>query len=164
MNKYLLIGIVAILVIAGGWWYFNQSNISILSQEQISTQENNDNTAQPTESTPAQTSPVTDGYLNAVPASGYAPFTTEFTARVSVLHSQPGNVVLFFGDGTSTVIRRVEPDGFIDSKTHTYAQAGEYDVMLVFTSESNVDADIQVMKDPNYYKNIIVKKIRVSVQ
>ena len=28
MHKYLLIGIVAILLIAGGWWYFNRSSTS----------------------------------------------------------------------------------------------------------------------------------------
>src|SRR3972149_6705416 len=28
MNKYLLVEIVAILIIAGGWWYMNKSNTS----------------------------------------------------------------------------------------------------------------------------------------
>lgn len=32
MNKYLLIGISAILVIIGGWWYFNQSSTSATSE------------------------------------------------------------------------------------------------------------------------------------
>lgn len=31
MNKYILVGVVAILVIAGGWWYFSQSNMSAAS-------------------------------------------------------------------------------------------------------------------------------------
>lgn len=32
MNKYLIIGAVVVLAIAGGWWYLNQSNISATSK------------------------------------------------------------------------------------------------------------------------------------
>ncbi len=32
MNKYLVIGIVAILIIAGGWWYFNQAGAPTTSE------------------------------------------------------------------------------------------------------------------------------------
>lgn len=151
-------------MVIGGWWYFTQLNILEPFQSQIPAQQNSNDTTQPAENTSTQTSPVTHGYLVAIPPAGNAPFTTEFTARVTVRHPQPGSPILFFGDGTSEVVRRVEPDAFSNSFIHTYAQAGEYDAILVFTSESNVDADIQVMKNPNYYKNIIVKKIRVSVQ
>lgn len=41
MNKYLLVGILAILVIAGGWRYLNQSNVPSASETaQFPTQEN----------------------------------------------------------------------------------------------------------------------------
>lgn len=32
MNKYLIIGVVAVVVIAGGWWYLNQPNTTTVSE------------------------------------------------------------------------------------------------------------------------------------
>lgn len=52
MNKYLLVGIVSILIIAGGWWYLNQSSTSsTLDTTQLPVQQNpttgsNSNTTQ----------------------------------------------------------------------------------------------------------------------
>ena len=52
---------------------------------------------------------------------------------------------------------------FKEEGSHTYTKAGEYDATLVLASVSNVDSDIEVMKNPNYYKNVVVKKIHISV-
>ena len=32
MNKYLLVGVVALLIIAGGWWYLNQSSAPLATE------------------------------------------------------------------------------------------------------------------------------------
>ncbi len=66
MNKYLLIGVVAILVVAGGWWYFNQSSVPATSETaqlptDQTTQQNTNTGAQPvTNNQPSQTQPVTN--------------------------------------------------------------------------------------------------------
>lgn len=127
---------VAILIIAGGWWYLNQPATVI----------------------------YTSANLSATPTTGVAPLVVSFDGRIDVPTNHRGSAVIFFGDGVSDVMFRSGLSLFNEQWTHTYAVAGEYDAVLVLTSETDVDADIQVMKNPNYYKNTVVKKVRVKVE
>ena len=44
MNKYLIIGVAAVFIIAGGWWYFNQSSVPATPE---TAQQNTNTEAQP---------------------------------------------------------------------------------------------------------------------
>lgn len=107
--------------------------------------------------------PYTSADLTASFVSGVNSLSVNFSGRIEVPHNQRGSAILFFGDGSSDVMFRSDPILFKEEWAHTYSNPGDYEVTLVLTSVSNVDGDIQVMKDPNYSKNMVVKKIRVKV-
>jgi PKD repeat protein len=102
--------------------------------------------------------------LSASPTEGGAPLTVTFNARVEVPADTRGNTLIFFGDGVSDIVGRRSQTVFSDSWTHTYTKGGEYTVSLVRTTESNVDADISVLMSPIYFKNTILKELRIKVQ
>lgn len=95
--------------------------------------------------------------------SGSAPLTVRIEADIKVSPTNSGSAVIFFGDGTSDVISRSGPETYQEEWTHTYPKAGAYDVVLVLSSVANVDNDIQVMKDPAYAKNQVVKKAHIDL-
>ncbi|MHB1087119.1 MAG: hypothetical protein ACYCZ0_05220 [Minisyncoccota bacterium] len=133
MNKYLVVGMVAILVIAGAWWYLNQSHTlansttDVPSTQQIAetvTKQQNANTSQV---------PSSSGTLSASPSSGTAPLIVTFSIQPSA-----GGQSIDFGDG-SNPCSPLTP-GFTSDEggcnapaypqtfTHTYETAGTYKV------------------------------------
>ncbi len=111
------------------------------------------------------TSPITSYTANFVvtPMSGSAPLTVNFKGRIDVPTNQSGRAIIFFGDGVSDLVFRFGPTLFTEDWTHTYNKPGEYDAYLVLSSVSDIDRDIEALRNPHYYKNTIVKKIRISV-
>lgn len=79
MNKYLLIGVAAILIVGGGWWYLNQSSAPATSETaQLLTTQQNTNTGSkapvpqpsPATSQPATTRTYTGaGFEATIPSS-----------------------------------------------------------------------------------------------
>lgn len=175
VNAGILIAIVLGLIVVGGGAYYiiqpqspspNPSENSLDTLPTASTQTTGTTTTNP-EPTQQATQPVSIAYTSinftASPISGSAPLATNFSGSIGVPDNQPGSAVIFFGDGVSDVMFRSGPSLFNEEWSHTYLKPGEYDAVLVLTSVSNVDTDIEVMQDPDYYKNVIVKRIRVSV-
>lgn len=90
MNKYLLVGVVALLIIAGGWWYLNQSSVPSTSETtQLPTLQETANTQTQTATKPS--APVTpqsqnsSGTLFSHPTDGYrfSYDSTKLEARTS---------------------------------------------------------------------------------
>lgn len=61
MNKYLLIGVVAILIVAGGWLYLNQSNVPVT---QLPVEQQDVNTSPATTQTQPTAGAATKTYTN----------------------------------------------------------------------------------------------------
>lgn len=95
--------------------------------------------------------------------SGSAPLTVTLEGKIQVPPTHSGSAVMFFGDGTSDIVFRSNSETYQETWTHTYPKAGTYDAILALSSVSDIDADIQVLKDPAYAKNQIVKKAAVNL-
>lgn len=171
----ILIAIVLGLVVLGGGAYYviqphssspNPPESSLDALPTVSTQ-TTETTATDPAPTQQETKPApityTSANLTASPTTGATPLAVKFSGRIEVPSNQRGSAIMFFGDGVSDVMFRSGPSLFNEEWSHTYSKPGEYDAVLVLTSISNVDSDIEVMKNPNYYKNVVVKKIQVSV-
>lgn len=96
MNKYLLVGVVAILAIAGGWWYLIQSSSVAVSEtnQQPTTQQNSNVVEQPrqqdtdvstqTNPTPTQQAlSISNGAIKITSPNGGETFKLGNTVRVT---------------------------------------------------------------------------------
>lgn len=106
---------------------------------------------------------VQDFTFTATPTSGQSPLKVRFNGTISTPANYDGNAILFFGDGVSDVMLRSDQESFNENWEYTYKKPGTYEAMLIITSMNNVDADIEVMRNPFYTKNQILKKIQIVV-
>jgi hypothetical protein len=169
----LIVILVGLATLGGGAYYILRQNsltptptenslnsLSTASTQTIATTAKNPASIQ--QATQLAPSTFTAANLTASVMSGGAPLTVNLIGQIEVPNNQRGAAVIFFGDGVSDVMSRSGSSLFSEEWTHTYSKPGEYDVILVLTSVSDVDSDIEVLKNPNYYKNVLVKKIHIS--
>lgn len=174
-NTGILITVVLGLVVLGGGAYYvmqiqspspkpTENSLDTLPTASTQTTGTTATNSAPTEQVAQPVSSTyTSANLTASPVSGAAPLAVSFSGRIEVPNDQQGSAVIFFGDGASDIMYRKGPTLFSEEWSHAYSKPGEYDATLVLTSVSNVDSDIEVMKNPNYDKNVVVKKIHISV-
>ncbi|MEK7627932.1 MAG: PKD domain-containing protein [Patescibacteria group bacterium] len=133
MNKFVLAGVVAILVVAGCWWYFNQSSVPTISETmQLPTSQ--PNTRQETKPTKpdgtVSKKALKFGKLFASVSSGPAPLQVRFSAPGVIPTGQESSFRIDFGDGKTekgTAFTCFETQCVLD---HTYSSPGTYRVDL----------------------------------
>jgi len=166
----LFIALFVAVLVGGGTYYamggqtsFTFEKSAESEEERMSLQDFGKNTEQTKKQEQPPTAFYTSAALTATPSIEHGPLTISFNGRIDVVAGYTGSAILFYGDGASAVMGRAGPTLYNQQWLHTYPRSGEYDVTLVLSAVSNVDADIEVMESPHYFKNVIVKKIRVKV-
>ncbi len=170
----ILIIVVAVLFVGGGIYVYESKKSEVPVVVDTETSQTNqvketttqnpsvNNTQQNSQSSEAAIT-YASANLSATPATGLVPLTVNFEGQIKVPYNERARAIMFFGDGVSDVMFRSGPDLFSEKWTHTFIKSGEYDVIMVLTSVQDVDSDIQVMKNPYYSKNLVVKKVHIVV-
>ncbi|TSC68745.1 MAG: hypothetical protein G01um101466_311 [Parcubacteria group bacterium Gr01-1014_66] len=169
----VLLIIIALLVVGGGVYVYEskktETPIVVDTETQQSNQvqqQTNTQTSNTQQNSQNNEGAITyaSANLSATPTTGVSPLTVNFEGQIKVPYNQRGRAIMFFGDGVSDVMFRSGPDLFSEKWTHTFNKSGEYDAIMVLTSVQDVDSDIQVMNNPYYSKNLVIKKVHISVK
>src|SRR3989344_2526580 len=158
MNKYLIIGAVAILIVGGGWWYMNKSSVPATS-ESAST---NNSAEDPFQSgaKPGQTiflakTENINGILNVV-----------FGAQISREDGGNYEAFILFGDGEEESVAHWSPTLFNEEMNHVYGQPGTYTASLVLVPKNILTQDVlqRKTKIQDLKGTTLIKSIRVTVE
>jgi hypothetical protein len=106
MNKYLLLGLAAILIIAGGWWYFSRSNAPATSEAVDLTLEQ---TTQPNTNT--QTQPVTNNQPSQQTQTTQNSSVSFNRSNIKIGDHVGGFTVTDIKPISGTILNRQDPEG-----------------------------------------------------
>ena len=145
MNKYLIVGVVAILVIAGGWWYFAQSSASLTSE---ATQTTSDETANWKEFVNSR-----DGYSVKYPEDGGSPSTDspselkDYGFETSVTFIRYGgwaDIYIFSGsiDQAITASKKIDSENRVYGSTENMLIGGKSGKVVNWTNRLDPSATV----------------------
>jgi len=137
MNKYLIIGIVAILIIGGGWWYLNQSSAPGTSDTTEQTTQQNTNTGtQPT---------VTSQSTQSAQINTSSGMQTYTNAQYGVSLQYPNGMQTNTSPSYSPTYSSTAPDNyawwypFSNGGTNLFSVTSQGDVVLLAVSSNSSD-------------------------